>query len=156
MNNKAKSLKRAPVWTIGWKETIDLPELDLTGIKAKTDTGALTSVLHCSRIKILKKDGKKFVEFIPLKQPKQPDAKVFVFPFEGEKIIKNSFGHEETRYCIKTKIRLFNQEFPIELTLRDRSEMEFPMLLGRNFIKGKFLVDVSQSFVSAKTIAHFQ
>lgn len=156
MKNKAAHLKKSQIWTIGWKEIVDLPELELTGIKAKTDTGAMTSVLHCSKIKLKEINGEKFIEFIPILPIKHPESKTFTFPFIGEKVIKNSFGKAESRFYIKTKIKLFNKELPIELTLRDRSGMEFPMLLGRNFIKGKFLVDVSQSNLSQKTIMHFK
>jgi|SRR5690606_26975354 len=155
MKSKGGHLKKSQIWTIGWKEVVDLPALNLKGIRAKTDTGALTSVLHCSKIQLKEINGEKFVEFIPIKPAKHPDAQVFVFPYIGEKTIKNSFGKEEIRYYIKTTIKLFNQELPIELTLRDRSGMEFPMLLGRSFIKGKFLVDVGQSNLSQKTIIHF-
>ncbi|HZH54440.1 MAG TPA: RimK/LysX family protein, partial [Sphingobacteriaceae bacterium] len=69
-----------------------------------------------------------------------------------ERTIKNSFGQEENRYVVKTVVRMFGQEYPIELSLRDRSDMEFPMLLGRSFIREKFLVDVSRSNLNRSNI----
>lgn len=132
--------------TIGWKETVDLPDFELYNLPAKVDTGARTSVLHCSHIQLLYKDGKRFVEFCPL--DKDAGSKKILLPFHNERTIRNSFGQEENRYTVKTTIRMFGKDYKIELSLRDRSGMEFPMLLGRSFIRGKFLVDVSKSNLS--------
>lgn len=144
---------KAPVasLTIGWKELIDLPEFDLWKLPAKIDTGARTSVLHCSEIRLIHRGKKRFVEFIPL-DPSFDETlgqqTLRTLPFHSERTIRNSFGQEENRYVVKTIIRMFDQDFPIELSLRDRSDMEYPMLLGRSFIREKFLVDVSKSNLS--------
>lgn len=135
---------------IGWKETVDLPDLGLYDVPAKVDTGARTSVLHCSHIQLIKKGRKQFVEFRPLDERCQPQADTYVFPFHSERKIKNSFGQEENRYIISTTVTLFDELHPIEISLRDRSGMEFPMLLGRTFIRKKFVVDVSRSNLSRK------
>lgn len=132
--------------TIGWKELIDFPGFDLYQIPAKIDTGARTSVLHCSHIKLIHKGNKRFVEFSPL----DTCPHNFVLPFHSERTIKNSFGQEENRYVVKTTVVLFGKKHQIEISLRDRSGMEFPMLLGRSFIRKKFLVDVSKSNLSSK------
>lgn len=136
--------------TIGWKEVVDLPDLELYGIPAKVDTGARTSVLHCSHIQLIKKQRKQYVEFRALDERFGPLANVYVLPFHSERVIKNSFGQEENRYVIHTRILLFDQFHEIELSLRDRSDMEFPILLGRSFIRKKFLVDVSRANLSKK------
>ena len=130
--------------TIGWKEIVDLPEFGLLKIPAKIDTGARTSVLHCRHIRLIHRKDKRFVESSPLDDA---DAK-YVLPFHSERTIRNSFGQEENRYVVKTTIRMFGEVHPIELSLRDRSDMEFPMLLGRSFLRGKFLVDVSRSYLN--------
>lgn len=142
--------------TIGWKELIDLPEFGLTHIPAKIDTGARTSVLHCSHIRLIHRGKKRFVEFVPLDEsfPTAQDRQTkFTLPFHSERNIKNSFGQEESRYVVKTIIRMFDQDYPIEISLRDRSDMEFPMLLGRSFIRGKFLVNVAQSNLNHSNIS---
>jgi Uncharacterized protein conserved in archaea len=133
--------------TIGWKELVDLPELGIRGVAAKVDTGARTSVLHCSHIRLVKRGRKQYVEFRPLDE-RHPGCTIFVFPFHSERKVKNSFGQEENRYVIRTSISLFHETFPIELSLRDRSDMEFPLLLGRSFIRKKFLVDVARANLS--------
>ena len=135
---------------IGWKETVDLPDLNLRDVPAKVDTGARTSVLHCSHIRLLKKGRKQFVEFRPLDERNNPQTDTYIFPFHSERKIKNSFGQEENRYIINTTVALFDELHPIEISLRDRSGMEFPMLLGRTFIRKKFIVDVSRSNLSRK------
>lgn len=140
--------------TIGWKELIDLPDFGLLQVPAKIDTGARTSVLHCSHIRLLYRGDQRFVEFIPLDKTyciNKEEHKKHTLPFHSERIVRNSFGQEENRYIVKTTIRLFDRDFPIELSLRDRTDMEFPMLLGRGFIRDKFVVNVSKSNLSAKS-----
>ncbi|MFC3196923.1 ATP-dependent zinc protease [Parapedobacter deserti] len=143
-------MSKTALKTIGWKETVALPDLALQRIPAKVDTGAKTSVLHCSHIKLVKKGRKQYVEFRPLDERYGQGDKIFVLPFHRERKIKNSFGQEENRYVINTTITMFNETYSIELSLRDRSGMEFPMLLGRTFIRKKFLVDVSRANLSRR------
>jgi len=128
---------------IGWKETIDLPELGIFNVDVKIDTGARTSVLHCNAIRPCIIDGLLYVECELITDFKNNSSSTFTLPVVKEKKIKNSFGQQEERFLIRTTARLFGQDHPIRLTFRDRSAMEYPMLLGRNFIKNKFLVDVS-------------
>lgn len=135
---------------VGWKEVISLPELGLFVIPAKVDTGAKTSVLHCSEVKLLKKSRKKFVEFRPLDERYQLESSPLTLPLHSERKIRNSFGQEETRYVIKTALTIFGKTHKIELSLRDRSQMEFPVLLGRSFISNLFLVNVSKSNLSLR------
>lgn len=138
--------------TIGWKEAVDLPDLGIYNIPAKIDTGAKTSVLHCNHIQLIKKGRRQFVEFRPLDDFHQPPTDTYVLPFHSERKIRNSFGQEENRYVINTTVSLFGESHPIEISLRDRSGMEFPILLGRRFLRKKFIVDVSRSNLSAKSI----
>ncbi|MGJ1205893.1 ATP-dependent zinc protease family protein [Sphingobacterium lactis] len=130
--------------TIGRTEVIDLPELGLYNIHAKTDTGAETSVLHCEDMEIIKKDGHMYI--VAYIRPEEHKAKTlrFTFPVHRERTVKSSFGQSEIRYIFLTKIRMFNELYDIKLSFRNRSSMSYPMLLGRNFITGKFLVDVSK------------
>ncbi|MGK6351203.1 ATP-dependent zinc protease family protein [Parapedobacter sp. DT-150] len=138
--------------TIGWKDVVDLPDLGLRGIPAKIDTGARTSVLHCSLVRLVKRGRKQYVEFRPLDERSGHQANTYTFPFHSERKVRNSFGQEENRYIINTFVLLFGELHPIELSLRDRSGMEFPILLGRSFIRKKFLVDVSRTNLSKKSV----
>jgi len=136
--------------TIGWKEIVDFVDFNICDIPAKIDTGAKTSVLHCKLIELVKIGRKNYVRFIPLDETYEGYGSVHILPFHKERKIKNSFGSEENRFIVKTNISIFNENYEIEISLRDRSGMEFPMLLGRAFIRKKFLVDVSKSNLSKK------
>ncbi len=136
--------------TIGWMDVVDLPDLGAYGIPAKIDTGARTSVLHCSHIRLVKKGRKQYVEFRPLDERHGDQRPTHTLPFHSERRVRNSFGQEENRYIVHATIVLFNEIHPIELSLRDRSGMEFPILLGRAFIRKKFVVDVTKKNLSRK------
>ena len=123
---------------------VDLPELGMYNIMAKTDTGADTSVLHCEDFRVFEKDGHRYITCHIRPHLDEDELLTLTFPVHRERKVKSSFGHTETRHIFITKIRLFDQLYSIKLSLRDRSAMSYPMLLGRNFISGKVLVDVSK------------
>ncbi|WP_028296052.1 ATP-dependent zinc protease family protein [Olivibacter sitiensis] len=141
--------------TIGWKETLELVTLNVPEVQAKVDTGAKTSVLHCVHIEDFRDKGAHYVRFVPFGHEHTPTNKQdsFILPCKKQMTIKNSFGQEECRFVVTIQVKLFEQEYEMELSLRDRSKMEYPMLIGRNFIRGKFLVDVSRSNLSKKHIS---
>ncbi len=137
--------------TIGWKEKVDFVDFDLNDVDAKVDTGATTSVLHCSSIALVKRYRKQYVKFIPLDSSmKSFNGKEFTLPFHKEKTIKNSFGHEENRYIVLTTVKMFGKLYDMEISLRDRSNLEFPVLLGRRFLRRTFVVDVAKANLSFK------
>lgn len=130
--------------TIGRTEIIDLPELGLYHVAAKVDTGAETSVLHCEDMEVFKKNGHLYVIGHIRLDDQQDEVIEITFPVHRERTVKSSFGQSETRHIFLTKIKMFGTLYDIKLSFRDRSAMSYPMLLGRNFITGKFLVDVSK------------
>ena len=136
---------------IGHVEIVDLPELGMYNIYAKIDTGAETSVLHCEDFKITENNGKRFITCHIRPHLEEEEIFTITFPIHRERVVKSSFGQTETRHIFLTKIRMFDQLYDIKLSLRDRSSMSYPMLLGRNFIKGKFLVDVSKKKLSSNS-----
>jgi hypothetical protein len=131
---------------IGRKEKITLPELGLNLAWAKIDTGAYTSSLHAEEIREEVLDGKKVLKFTILMDKHQKfTGKTLTFENYREKKVKNSFGQAEVRYLIETKIQLAGDTFRAEFTLSDRSSMKNAILLGRKMLRGRFLVDVSQT-----------
>lgn len=134
---------------IGKKDKADFPELDLYDIDVKVDTGAYTSSIHCHKIKELEIDGIKYIEF-QLLDPGHKDYnhKKFRVANYREKNIKSSIGKSEKRFLIKTKIFIFNKTFTLELSLSERSEMRYPVLIGRKLLNNKFIVDTSLSNLS--------
>ena len=136
---------------IGRSDKIDLPEFDLYELSAKVDTGAGLSAIHCHRIRKVKKDGVmqlKFNLLDPL-HPKYNEQVFYASKFEL-RTIKNSFGHSEKRYIIKTKIVIFGKKLMIEFSLSNRGNLRFPILLGRKFITGRYIVDVTKMNLSYK------
>lgn len=137
--------------TIGRKDKASFPEFSLQDIDIKMDTGAYTSSIHCRKIETKEKDGKEFVVFTLL-DPSHPQYNKQEFSAGKfvEKRIKNSFGLSEKRFIIETTIVLFDKEYPIKLSLSERGEMKFPILIGRRFLMGKFIVDSSKYNLSYK------
>lgn len=136
---------------IGRREVIDIPRLGVYSVDAKVDTGAYTSAIHCNEIKEINKNGKKYISFILL-DPSHPQYNDKVLKVENYKssFIKNSFGQREKRFIVKIPIKIYGELIETEFSLTDRSEMKYPILLGRKFIQGRFLVDVSKYNLSLK------
>ena len=132
---------------IGWREWIAIPDLGIESVKAKIDTGAKTSALHALHIKRFEKDGQPMVRFDV--HPLQRDAKLTITceaPIVDERKVRSSNGQEASRPVIQVEIELHGKRFPIELTLTNRDEMGFRMLLGRQAFRKRFLVDVGTSY----------
>jgi hypothetical protein len=130
---------------IGRREAIDLPSLGLKSLKAKIDTGAFSSSIHCHKIytKKIKKINYLYFNLLDPSHPKYAQTLYEICDFKQKKI-KNSFGQTETRYVIKLPILIAGQIIETSFSLSDRSEMKYPILLGRDLLQGKFLVDVSK------------
>ena len=136
---------------VGWREWAALPQLKIKRIKLKVDTGARTSALHAFNIRPLKKGGKDFVQFeVHPIQRNEEFIQSCVCPVRDYRWVMDSGGKREKRFVIETPIRLGSIEWPIEITLTDRDQMRFRMLLGRSAVKHKFLVDPAGSYRTRK------
>jgi len=131
---------------IGWREWCSLPDLGLPGIAAKIDTGAKTSSLHAFKIRPFTRKGEQWVRFVvhPLQRRRQPEIRC-----EGkvvdERPVTSSNGTSEHRIVIRTDIVLGPYRFPTELTLTNRDDMGFRMLIGRKSLVKRYVVDPSVS-----------
>jgi len=136
---------------IGRRDYLHLPELGLYNIQAKIDTGAYGCSLHCHEIEIEQIDGEDILKFKLLdpRHPEYEDKFNYVNEF-SDKIVKNSGGFIEHRYTIVTEVIIFDNTYKIEFSLTDRANMKYPILLGRKFLKNRFIVDVSFKNVSKK------
>jgi len=136
---------------IGRIDKADFPELNLRNINIKVDTGAFTSSIHTHDVKEIELNGEKYIEF-KLLDPSHPKYENIIFKVKSYEVktLKSSFGNSEQRFIIKTNILIFDQEYPIEMSLSDRSDMKFPVLLGRKFLNKRFIVDTSLKNVSSK------
>ncbi|MEP2025535.1 MAG: RimK/LysX family protein [Reichenbachiella sp.] len=133
--------------TIGRIDRIDLPEFGLENIAAKIDTGANRSSIHCSKIEHKDYEGVDSIIFsIPLDGNGEENS--FHSSDFFKKKIKSSSGHVEERYIIKTTVVLFGKRFKTSFSLTDRTEMKYPILLGRKLLAGHFVVDVQEKNLS--------
>ncbi|HZW77309.1 MAG TPA: RimK/LysX family protein [Flavobacteriaceae bacterium] len=132
---------------IGRIDRADFPALELFDIEVKVDTGAYTSSIHCKNVKV--ENGLLKCNFLDEAHPNYHE-KEFAFKNFDLKIVKSSNGIAEPRYRIKTKITIFGQTYDIFLTLSDREEMRYPVLLGRRFLSRKFVVDPHKTNLSYK------
>ena len=136
---------------VGWREWAELPQLKIKRIKLKVDTGARTSALHAFNIRPIRKGGKDFVRFeVHPIQRNEDFIQSCVCPVRDYRWVMDSGGKREKRFVIETPIRLGSVEWPIEITLTDRDQMRFRMLLGRNAVKNRFLVDPAGSYRTKK------
>jgi hypothetical protein len=140
VNSPNKKKKTFPKQTIGRREIVDFPELGLFGLEAKIDTGANTTALHCSNVRV-----EKGILFFRVLDENHPEFNRREFRFEKfeEKLIKSSFGQQEMRYVVRTKIKIGNRSIRSIISLSDRANMKYPVLIGRRFLKSRFNVDVS-------------
>ena len=119
---------------IGWMEYIDLPDLPLNEIKAKIDTGARTSALHATDIRRFQRDGHHWVSFLT-EVPGGEGMIRIEAPIKERRNIKNTSGIPENRIVIRTTIRLGDETWPLDLSLTDRTNMPFQMIVGRAALK---------------------
>lgn len=138
---------------IGWREWVTLPELGIAKVKAKIDTGARSSSLHAFDLKTFEKDGQPFVRFKvhPLQRNTKETIEVEAPVLEFRKV-RSSSGHARSRPVIVTTVDVLGQSWPIELTLANRDAMGFRMLLGREAVRGRTLVDSQTSYYGGKPV----
>ena len=126
---------------IGSAEYISFPEFKLTDIPAKIDTGADTGAIHCTKIAEKTVNNVQTLQFSPFDHPEI----TFVADDYFTKSVRSSNGGTAKRYFISTTITIKSKDYPIQLSLADRSDMTWPVLIGKKFLaENNFLVDVTQ------------
>ena len=134
---------------VGWKEWAALPKIGVKKIQAKMDTGARTSALHAPRIALFQKNDTAWVHFaLDDDAPEDIENLPHSAPLKDVRDVKSSSGHVERRYLIETVLRLAKMEWPIEITLTDRSDMKSPLLIGRSAMAGRLVIDPAKMFVT--------
>lgn len=145
--------QRVPKRVLGRLELVDFPKFQLWGVEAKVDTGAYTSAIHCSDIQVITGSNGKPCLRVLLLDPSHPnfDGTLMEFTEFSLRDIKSSNGDAQERYVIQAVLRLFGEDFDTEFSLSDRSDMKYPVLLGRRVLRhGNFMVDVARRNMSYK------
>ena len=157
---------RPPKPSVGWREWVTLPDLAPAGppaglpagaaadpprVKAKVDTGARTSSLHAFDVETFERDGGEFVRFsLHPRQHSDKHAIACEAELLGTREVKSSNGQVQARPVIVTHASIGGRRFPLEVTLANRDAMGFRMLLGREALRGRFLVDPAASYLGGK------
>jgi len=136
---------------VGWREWVALPQIGIERIKAKVDTGARTSALHAFKIEPFSRDGVDWLKIgiHPAQRKTAPEVWCEAAVLD-RRVVRDSGGHEEARFVIETPVTLGAVTRSIELTLTDRDNMGFRMLLGRTALRGFFIVDPARSYVVSR------
>lgn len=139
---------------IGWREWLTLPELGIPAIKAKVDTGARTSSLHTFRLEEFSVGGRRMIRFgiHPLQKRKDIELTCEA-PLIDRRRVKDSGGHVEMRYVIRSAAVLGGLRWPIDITLTNRDAMLFRMLLGRTALEKRFVIDPGRSYAAGRSLS---
>ena len=133
--------------TIGRTDRASFPDLGLTDIPIKIDTGAYTSSIHCNNLKV--ENNVLYADFYDENLPRSKPKTVSFTDFATKKV-KSSNGVDQNRFKINSNVKLFGKVYKIALTLADRKKMRNPVLIGRKFLNKKFVVDTEFKSLSYK------
>ncbi|HET6244584.1 MAG: ATP-dependent zinc protease [Bacteroidetes bacterium] len=149
--NDKKKGKKVEKIIIGRKELIDLPDLGVFSIQAKIDTGAYSTAFHCNDVYELR-EGKEKILCFKILDPSHPlfSNKEMQFKTYTRKKIKSSFGQFEKRFVIKTKLIIAGKEIMTEVSLSDRANLKYPVLIGRKVLSKGFIIDVTKVNLTSK------
>jgi len=149
-------MNRPPKRILGRRELIDFPAFALGGVEAKVDTGAYTSAIHCTNIHLAADGQGRPVLVVNLLDPghEGADGRPLNFADFVLRDIRSSNGEVQERYVIRAAVQLYGELFEAEFSLSDRSDMKYPVLLGRSLLRqGRFVVDVARRNLSYKVQA---
>lgn len=147
-------VKKAAKAMIGWRERVSLPDLGLGEFEAKIDTGARTTALHATSIRSYSSGGTLWVEFLPDHMLLTNSDKC-VLPVHHIRSITNTSGIPEERIIAVTTLCIGARQQKIEISLSDRSDMVFPMIVGRTALRLlRLTVDPSRSWLQSSQIKH--
>lgn len=145
--------RKAELSVIGWREWVKLPDLGISNIKAKVDTGARSSSLHAYDLHEFERESEKWIRFkvhpVQRKTHEVIEAEAKIFEYRS---IRSSSGKASLRPVIITNVELLGIVWVVELTLANRDEMGFRMLLGREAFRQRFFVDAGKSYYGGKPL----
>ena len=131
---------------LGWREWLALPQLGIAAIKTKIDSGARTSSLHVESLDEYELEGWPWLRFAVLTGRRGAPPVHCAAPVADRREVSDSGGHVTLRWFIRAEFELAGQRWESEMNLTSRSNMLFPLLLGRNALSGRFLVDSAAAY----------
>jgi hypothetical protein len=136
------------VRTVGWREWASLPDLGVRAVKAKLDTGARSSTLHVSTLEVVPSLRGPVVRFTVLPHQRDPSLAVRAqAPLAELREVPVRTGEVERRPVIRTRLAVAGSIYRIELSLTQRDDLGFRMVLGRRALRRRFLIDPERSFL---------
>jgi hypothetical protein len=136
---------------LGWREWITLPDWHVDYLKAKVDTGARTSSLHAFDLTWFERDESPWVRFeVHPWQRSTEGASPVEAPVVATREIRSSSGDIDRRPVVHTSLTVGGANFQAEITLTRRDEMGFRMLIGREAIRNRFVVDPGVSYLGGR------
>lgn len=143
--------KKTDLPVIGWREWVGLPDFGIENIKAKVDSGARSSSLHAFDIESFTKGEEEWVRFkVHPVQRRSNSVVELEAKLLDSRPVRSSSGKADVRPVIETNITLLGVTWPVELTLANRDQMGFRMLLGRQAFRNRFLLDAGKSYFGGK------
>lgn len=150
-NGKTGPMVRRELAVAGWREWVGLPELGLDAVKAKLDTGARSSSLHADDVTIIERHGVPFARFSVRPWQRSSNGAVWgELPLLDERDVRSSTGHVESRPVVLGNVTIVGIVIPAEITLTNRDAMGFRMLIGREALRGRLLVNSGRSYVGGR------
>jgi len=141
----------ADLITVGWRERLALPQLGISLLKAKLDTGARSSSLHVDTLESFRRDGVTWLRFTMHTSRRQPADVCCEVPALDRRTVTDTGGRRTERWFIRSEVQLAGQCFSIDINLTDRRHMLFPLLLGRSALTGRFAVDPALSYTQSRS-----
>ena len=127
---------------VGAVELVHIESADIK-LKARIDTGAETTSIHAEDIQLIEKDGRRYVRFV-LIDPARGERVQQELRLRRRVLIKQSYGPDERRYVVRMWLTLGNTRSRVDVNLSDRTNFQYPLLIGRNFLTDSLIVDVSR------------
>lgn len=136
---------------VGWREWLQMPDLGVPWIKAKIDTGAKTSSLHAFEPRVIESVTGRRIRFdIHPWQVGALDSVTVELPIHDVRAVRSSSGHSEDRYVVLMPVVLAGRRVQVEVTLTDRDDMGFRMLVGRQALIQGYVVDPARSYIGGR------
>ncbi|BAQ15655.1 ATP-dependent zinc protease [Methyloceanibacter caenitepidi] len=152
MKKRVPRSKRLDGREIGWREHVALPELGIASMRAKIDTGARTSALNTDHMERFERNGQHWISFTLPAAGRRSKVR-YEAQLEDVRNIKNTGGVAETRPIIKTTMILGKRAWVIEISLADRENMKFDMIVGRTAIRTqRLIVNPGRSYLAGEPI----